>query len=70
MSLDSPSRLAFKSLLADALASLPKSEAEVLWLHHGENLSFEAIGNRLGVNRKSIRKVWAKGLKSLRRSLK
>ena len=35
-------------LLADALAGLPETEAEVLWLYHAEGLSFEAIGERLG----------------------
>ena len=40
-------------LLADALADLPEAEAEVLWLYHAENLSFEAIGERMGLSRKS-----------------
>jgi RNA polymerase sigma-70 factor (ECF subfamily) len=57
-------------LLADALATLPEEEAEVLWLHHGEGLSFEAIGERSGLSRKSIRGVWARGLKSLKKTLK
>ncbi len=56
-------------LLADALAALPETEAEVLWLRHADNLSFEAIGDRMGVSRKSIRGIWARGLKSLRRTL-
>ena len=56
-------------LLADALADLPGPESEVLWLYHAESLSFEAIGERLGLSRKSVRGVWARGLKSLKRSL-
>jgi RNA polymerase sigma-70 factor, ECF subfamily len=56
-------------LLADALAGLPEPESEVLWLYHADGLSFEAIGDRLGLSRKSIRGVWARGLKSLKRSL-
>lgn len=56
-------------LLADALAGLPVPEAEVLWLYQAEGLSFEAIGDRLGVSRKSVRGVWARGLKTLKRSL-
>ena len=56
-------------LLADALADLPEPEAEVLWLYHAESLSFEAIGDRLGLSRKSVRGVWARGLKTLKRSL-
>ncbi|MDG3002541.1 sigma-70 family RNA polymerase sigma factor [Paludisphaera mucosa] len=56
-------------LLADALAALPVGEADVLWLYHAENLSFEAIGDRMGLTRKSVRGVWARGLKRLKRSL-
>jgi RNA polymerase sigma-70 factor (ECF subfamily) len=53
-------------LLADALAALPDSEADVLWLYHAENLSFEAIGEQLGLTRKVVRGIWARGLKHLR----
>ena len=53
-------------LLADALAALPESEADILWLYHAENLSFEAIGERVGLSRKAIRGIWARGLKRLR----
>jgi RNA polymerase sigma-70 factor (ECF subfamily) len=56
-------------LLADALGGLPEGEADVLWLYHAENLSFEAIGERMGLSRKSVRGVWARGLKRLKRSL-
>ncbi len=56
-------------LLADALGALPEGEADVLWLYHAENLSFEAIGERMGLSRKSVRGVWARGLKRLKRSL-
>ena len=56
-------------LLADALADLPEAEAEVLWLYHADNLSFETIGERVGLSRKSVRGLWARGLKSLKRSL-
>ncbi len=56
-------------LLADALAALPETEAEVLWLYHAEGLSFEGIGDRMGVSRKSIRGIWARGLKSLKHTL-
>jgi RNA polymerase sigma-70 factor (ECF subfamily) len=73
LSQTSPSEAASKReltvLLADALAALPDTEAEVLWLYHAEALSFEAIGDRLGLSRKSIRGIWARGLKALRRSL-
>jgi RNA polymerase sigma-70 factor (ECF subfamily) len=53
-------------LLADALAALPEAEADVLWLYHAESLSFEAIGERVGLSRKAIRGIWARGLKHLR----
>ena len=56
-------------LLADALEGLPEAEAEVLWLYHAENLSFEAIGERTGVSRKVVRGLWARGLKGLKRQI-
>jgi RNA polymerase sigma-70 factor (ECF subfamily) len=56
-------------LLADALEALPESEAEVLWLYYADGLSFEAIGERVDLSRKSIRGIWARGLKNLKRSL-
>jgi RNA polymerase sigma factor (sigma-70 family) len=56
-------------LLADALQDLPDVEAEVLWLYHADGLSFETIGDRLGVSRKSIRGIWARGLKNLKRNM-
>jgi RNA polymerase sigma-70 factor (ECF subfamily) len=58
------------ALLADALAGLPDLESEVLWLRHVHNFSFAAIGERMGLSRKSVRGAWARGLKALRRALK
>ena len=73
LSQTSPSEVASRRelvvLLADALADLEEPEAEVLWLYHAEGLSFEAIGDRLNVSRKSVRGIWARGLKSLKRTL-
>jgi RNA polymerase sigma-70 factor (ECF subfamily) len=66
---EAASRRELVVLLADALADLPETEAEVLWLYHAEGLSFESIGDRLGVSRKAVRGVWARGLKSVRRTL-
>jgi len=66
---EAASRRELTVLLADALADLPEPDAEVLWLYHAEGLSFETIGERLGLSRKSIRGIWARGLKSLRRTL-
>src|SRR5262249_17672176 len=56
-------------LLADAFAGLPEAEADVLWLYYAENLSYEAIGQRLGLSRKAARGIYARGLKHLKRSL-
>jgi RNA polymerase sigma-70 factor (ECF subfamily) len=71
LSQTSPSQAASRReqivLLADALAALPESEADVLWLYSAENLSFEAIGERSGRSRKSVRGMWARGLKRLKR---
>jgi len=56
-------------LLADAIAGLPEPEVDVLWLYFADNLSFEAIGQRLDLSRKSVRGIWTRGLKHLKRSL-
>ncbi len=73
LSQTSPSEVASKRelivLLADALSDLPEAEAEVLWLYHADGLSFETIGERLGLGRKAVRGLWARGLKGLRRTL-
>jgi RNA polymerase sigma-70 factor (ECF subfamily) len=66
---EAASRRELTVLLADALAGMAEPDAEVLWLYHAENLSFEAIGDRLGLSRKSVRGIWARGLKSLKRTL-
>ena len=63
------SRRELTVLLADAIADLPETEAEVLWLYHADNLSFESIGQRLGVSRKVVRGLWARGLKSLKKRI-
>ena len=67
---EAASRRELTVLLADALQGLDEFEAEVLWLYHADGLSFEAIGARLGMSRKSARGLWARGLKNLRRALK
>ena len=56
-------------LLADALTDLPEAEAEVLWRYHAEGQSFETIGDAMGVGRKVVRGLWAKGLKRLKQTL-
>ena len=56
-------------LLADALSGLAEQEADVLWFYFAENLTFEAIGQRLNLSRKSVSRIVAHGLKKLKRSL-
>jgi RNA polymerase sigma-70 factor (ECF subfamily) len=65
---EAASRRELTVLLADAVAGLPEDEAGVLWLYHAENLSFETIGDRMGVSRKSVRGIYARGLRSLKRT--
>ena len=55
--------------LAEALAGIDPTEAEVIWLHHVEGVSFDAIGQRLGIGRNAARGIWARGLRNLRRIL-
>ncbi len=66
---EAASRRELVVILADALADLPEQEAEVLWLYHADGLSFEAIGDQLGISRKSVRGIWARGLKGLQRHM-
>lgn len=54
-------------LLADALTTLSEAEAEVLWLYHADGLSFESIGQRLGLGRKAVTGLYTRGLRSLSR---
>ncbi len=73
LSQSSPSEAASRreqtELLARALDHLPAPEVQVLWLHYADGLSFTAIGDRLGLTRKQIRILWARGLKLLRRTM-
>jgi RNA polymerase sigma-70 factor (ECF subfamily) len=66
---EAASRRELTVLLADALTTLPEAEAEVLWLYHAENLSFESIAERLGLGRKAVRGLFARGLLGLKRHL-
>jgi len=66
----SPSRAAARRelqlKLAEALAQLPDDEADVVWMRHIEEMSFEAIGKRLGMGRNAVRSLWVRALKRLR----
>jgi RNA polymerase sigma-70 factor (ECF subfamily) len=66
---EAASRRELTVLLADALSELPEAEAEVLWLYHADGLSFETIAQQLGLGRKAVRGLWARGLKGLRKTL-
>ena len=66
---EAASRRELTVLLADAFSNLGEQEAEVLWLYHAEGLSFEAIAQRLGLGRKAVRGLWARGLKGLRKTM-
>jgi RNA polymerase sigma-70 factor (ECF subfamily) len=71
--LTSPSQAAAKRemavKLADALAQIDPTEAEVIWLHHADGMSFEEIGRRIGTGRNGARGVWVRGLRNLRQIL-
>ncbi len=43
----------------------------MLWLYHAENSSPSraTLAQRLGLSRKSVRGIWARGLKTLKRFL-
>jgi RNA polymerase sigma-70 factor, ECF subfamily len=73
LSQTSPSQAVSKreqfDILADALAGLAEQEADALWLYFAENLSFDAIGKRLNLSRKSVSRIVGQSLKKLRRSL-
>jgi RNA polymerase sigma-70 factor (subfamily 1) len=73
LSQTSPSQVVSKreqfDVLADALAGLAEQEADVVWLYFAESLTFDAIGQRLNLSRKSISRIVGQGLKKLRRSL-
>jgi len=56
-------------LLENALADVSEPAAEILGLYLIEGLTFEAIGQKAAMSRRSVRRVWARGLKELRRRL-
>lgn len=56
-------------ILADALGRLPEDYREVLILRHLEGLSFPEVAEAMGRTVDSVKKLWARGLDRLRRSL-
>ena len=55
-------------LLADALTGLPPVEATILRLHDESRLSFDEIGEMMGLGLVQVRAAWARGLKELGRT--
>lgn len=71
--ISSPSQQAAKReqavLLADALQQLPPDYRETIILRHIEQLQFPEIAERMGRSVDSVKKLWVRGLASLRRLL-
>lgn len=70
---ESPSQLASRReqavLLADALRLLADDYREVIVLRHLEGLSFPEVSRRMGRTEDSVKKLWARALARLRRTL-
>ncbi len=69
----SPSQQAMRReqavLLADALDDLPEDYREVIVLRHLEGLSFPEVARRMARTVDSVKKLWARALFRLRRSM-
>jgi RNA polymerase sigma-70 factor, ECF subfamily len=71
--IETPSRdLALRELeaaLIEGLERLPAHYREVVTWHHREQLSFEEIGRRCGINADAARKRWTRALGRLRKEI-
>jgi RNA polymerase sigma-70 factor (ECF subfamily) len=71
--LSSPSQQAVRheqaTWLAEALERLPADYREVLVLHHLEECDFAEVARRLGRSVEAVKKLWARALARLRRSV-
>ena len=71
--LSSPSHQAARReqavLLAEALEKLPEDYREVLILHHLEECNFPEVARRMGRTVEGVKKLWARALGRLRRSM-
>jgi Sigma-70, region 4 len=54
-----------RDVLAAALCALPEPEADVL-RHYLAGWSFETISQEMGLSRKEVRRIWARGVKRLK----
>jgi RNA polymerase sigma-70 factor (ECF subfamily) len=72
-SLSSPSQQAARqeqgTWLAQGLERLPADYREVLVLHHLEECDFPEVARRMGRSVEAVKKLWARALARLRRSL-
>jgi len=68
-----PSQMAVRReqsvLLADVLSELAKDHREVIILRHLHELSFPEIAVRMGRTEQGVKKLWARALASVRRSV-
>ena len=71
--LSSPSQQAARheqaTWLARALEQLPEDYREVLVLHHLEGCAFPEVARRMGRSVEAVKKLWARALARLRRSV-
>ena len=71
--LSSPSQQAVRheqaTWLAGALERLPEDYREVLVLHHLEGCAFPEVARRMGRSVEAVKKLWARALARLRRSV-
>jgi RNA polymerase sigma-70 factor (ECF subfamily) len=71
--LSSPSQRAIRgeqaTWLAGALERLPEDHREVLVLHHLQECDFPEVARRMGRSVEAVKKLWARALVRLRRSL-
>jgi RNA polymerase sigma-70 factor (ECF subfamily) len=56
-------------LLVDALEQLPADYREVIILRHFEDLGFPEVAQRMDRSEEAVKKIWARALAALRRSL-
>jgi RNA polymerase sigma-70 factor (subfamily 1) len=56
--------------IQEVIGRLPSRQAEVVRLHNEENLSFTEIGRRIGRSADAARKLWARSVAYLRRTLR
>ncbi len=56
-------------LLADALGRLPEDYREVIILRHLEGLTFPEIARRMGRSVEAVKKLWARALDRVRRTV-